>query len=452
VLEDNATQRSETGESFIRGYVMETLTFDGVTAVDGPRDRAETQNLLLRMNSALNHDFCPSFNRWVYWLKNPLWCLVLAVGISVACGLMVNAMAFLLTGMLLLVTAIGIAFPWVTMKGIEGTISFGSRRGRVGESVLVYLRVRNRCPWPAWGVSVVRGFSATGSADAAEGLALAKIPGWSTVEFSWEFVPTRRGQYPRQSPEIETAFPFGMYRQAKPLQSDGSVIVWPKTAALNGVPDCSDVSGDEQSLSDRRTGDAGDAIGTRLFRAGDSLRRIHWSQTARQQKLIVCERQAPATSSVRIRLELPSEGTTENGPLSREELEDALVEVAASLCESLHRQQCRVELQTGRQLIVASESGASLCRALDALAVSRPESDSAPIGQGRRLGGIFEILVTSLPQRTPSGAASAHQHVVLVGHESTSAAATGGHWIRLPDVKHHLSELRRVWKGACNVR
>ena len=35
-------------------------------------------NWLQQTNAALNHDFCPGANRWVYWLKNPLLSLLLA--------------------------------------------------------------------------------------------------------------------------------------------------------------------------------------------------------------------------------------------------------------------------------------------------------------------------------------------------------------------------------------
>jgi uncharacterized protein (DUF58 family) len=60
-------------------------------------------------------------------------------------------------------------------------------------------------------------------------------------------------------------------------------------------------------MSDRTAGETGDLLGTRLFRAGDSLRRVHWVQTARQQQLVVTERQSPAGSVVRVCVDTAAE-------------------------------------------------------------------------------------------------------------------------------------------------
>ena len=32
---------------------------------------------LSRLGKLLQHDFCPDMNRFVYWLKNPVWLLLL---------------------------------------------------------------------------------------------------------------------------------------------------------------------------------------------------------------------------------------------------------------------------------------------------------------------------------------------------------------------------------------
>lgn len=48
------------------------------------------------------------------------------------------------------------------------------------------------------------------------------------------------------------------------------------------------------------------------------------------------------------------------------------VQVAASVCESLHRQHCRIELVLNDQLLVAGESASSFHRVMDALAQASP--------------------------------------------------------------------------------
>ena len=114
----------------------------------------------------------------------------------------------------------------------------------------------------------------------------------------------QRGAYPVNGrAEVETSFPFGLFRARREVRVTGKLIVWPQTVALPNLPDVAETSSVDDSFSDRRVGDLGDMLGTRLFREGDSLRRVHWAQTARQQTLIVTERQAPLTTSVRVVLD-----------------------------------------------------------------------------------------------------------------------------------------------------
>lgn len=123
---------------------------------------------LQRTNAALSHDFCPGANRWVYWLKNPLWSLLLAAGISLLCGVFLKTEALFITAILLLVDCIGVALPWLAMRGVDVHLTFDARRSRVGQPVMVRLRVRNRWPWPIWGLSLVRGFALRDTNDTDE--------------------------------------------------------------------------------------------------------------------------------------------------------------------------------------------------------------------------------------------------------------------------------------------
>lgn len=290
-------------------------------------------NWLQQTNAALNHDFCPGANRWLYWLKNPLVSLLLAAGISLLCGVFLKTEALFITAILLLVAGVGVALPWVAMRGVDVHLTFDARRSRVGQPVMVRLRVRNRWPWPSWGLSVVRGFALRDCNDTDEGVSLARVPGWSTVEYSWSFVPKIRGCYPLANPEIETGFPFGLYRASRKATVDGHVVVWPKTVMLAGLPDAVSTNQSDDQLADRRVGDFGDMLGTRAFRSGDSLRRVHWAQTARQQQMIVCERQASATTSVRVTLDVDAASHPDVVPSERDPMNPGTC--GAGRCECL---------------------------------------------------------------------------------------------------------------------
>ena len=411
--------------------------------------------LLQHTNFALNRDFCPWANRWVYWLKRPLWGMLLATGLSLVCGIFLKTEALVITAILVLIVGVGVSFPWMAMRGIDVHLTFDIRRSRAGQPVLVRLRVRNRWPWPVWGLSVVRGFAVQDAMDTAEGVSLARVHGWSTAEYSWPFVPQIRGKYPLTAPEVETGFPFGLYRATRRATVDGYVVVWPKTVMLSGLPDAAETRPSDEQLADRRVGDFGDMLGTRLFRQGDSLRRVHWAQTARQQELIVCEQQAPATTVVRVTLDLDraSHPHCNSAEHYRNDSVEQAVQVAASVCESLHRQHCRVELVLHDQLLVAGESATGYHRMMDCLAQATL-ADTTPTRNRRRAASDFGIAVTTSAGLRWHGRQLSGQHVICLSDGSTmqQPVPTTGAWISLVESSDVEAVLPRRWRGACHVR
>ena len=433
------------------------MSADTATGTPSGRSRADrVLPLLQKTNQALSHDFCPWANRWVYWLKSPFWGVMLATGLSLICGIFLKTEALWITAIFLLVAGIGVSLPWLAMQGIEVHLAFDIRRSRVGQPVLVRLRVRNRWPWPVWGLSVVRGFALREASDTGEGVSLARVPAWATVEYSWPFVPHIRGLYPLAAPEVETGFPFGLYRAARKATVDGHVVVWPETVVLSGLPDAAETRQSADQLADRRVGDFGDILGTRQFRQGDSLRRVHWAQTARQQQLIVCERQAPVTSAVRVILDVApgSHPTCDASERHANDTMELAVQVAASVCESLHRQHCRIELVLNDQLLVAGESAVGFHRIMDALAQARL-GETISAGSLRRVPSVnFGIAVTTPMGLRWQGRQLSGQHTITVSDGSLvqQALPTNGAWISLNELPDIRTVLPRRWKGACNVR
>lgn len=419
-----------------------------------------------RVNSALNHDFCPAANRWIDWMKNPFWVLILAIGLSLVCGIFLSTSALFITGILAVLAGIGICLPRLAIRGVRAKVTFDVRRSRVGQPVLVRLRVQNRWPIPVWGLSFSRGFVVNPSIDSCEGVALAKVGPWSTVEFTWAFTPQIRGAYPLDEPEIETAFPFGLYRAARAVVVEGTLIVWPATVALDGLPDTPDSSQSEEQLADRRVGDFGDMLGTRVFRPGDSLRRIHWAQSARHQKLIVCERQAPATSAVSVFVDTAQCSHPDITATKLRRIDDSfelLISTAASICESLHRQHCLVALAIGDQRVVAGESAVSFSRLMDALAQARPTDDSPAVRLTMKPNGFGIAITTSRGQHASCAKLNAWNVVTVdastedslpwgVTHANVRAKGTRRSWIAIRGLAGLRSVLPQSWKGACDAR
>lgn len=418
-----------------------------------------------QLDRALRTDFCPWVNRWVYWMKEPLWCVVLAAGLSLAVGLLINPVALLLTAVLVLLGGLAAILPWFTMRGLDCVVSVDQSRGRVGESLGVRLRIRNRRFWPAWGVSLSGGFPTNRgdlamNAQKASGVALARIPGRTEVEYVWRMTPISHGSYPLAIPQLETAFPFGIFRSSRAVRVEGRTIVWPATVPISGLPDAPAEAGREEVMSDRTAGETGDLLGTRLFRAGDSLRRVHWVQTARQQQLVVTERQSPAGSLVRVCVDTAAESYPgeQCGGLCRGGTWELVIRVAASVCESLHRQHGRVELLLGSKRFEAGESGLAFRQLMDALSTSEPDPSMTRASEPRAAMGGGAVIRISTPAGIAGGVSTSssfglHARGICVsnGDQSGVAAATGD-WKRIHGTEQLDTHLPRLWKELCHVR
>jgi len=407
---------------------------------------------LSRLGKLLQHDFCPDMNRFVYWLKKPVWLLLLVTLGSAVCGLMVNPQIFALTGLLCGVIALGVVWPMIVVRGLDCRVRFESSRTREGQSVAVRVRITNRWPWPVWGLALEQGFAVSADAlqqESGESLALSRVSGWSSGEFRWSFTPQRRGVYPLTTPTIETGFPFGLVQAHKDCVAENELLVWPRSVRLESLPDTFDQSPREDQLTDRKAGDCGDMLGTRPFRLGDSLRRVHWAQTARQGRMIVCERQSAAACSVRLIADLRS--TVHSGEGIDSTLEQTL-RVIASVSDSLRSQRAVVECVIGHELITVGSHDRDWCRFMDRLArIPVTGIDQVPrvVWRGRTMSQIVvttEAAWAGLPAMT-----SAESRSIVVYREEPAFSEQEHPWIGLSTRDRGLSGFRDLWVRACHV-
>lgn len=263
--------------------------------------------------------FLSGLSRSVRWARTPLGSLGLAAVVSALCGMFLHPQGFVVGFGVLGVTALGLGWPWMSVRGLTGTLDFDRARCREGESVLLRFTLRNRMPWTAWGVSV-RG--ALGS--------LACVPGRRTTVESVAFVPTCRGVYPADPPRVGCGFPFGLWEATRPLDIAAPLVVWPRTYPVAALPDGPGGQLAEGLAVRDRAGTWGDPLGVRPYRRGDSLRHVHWGQTARHGELIVCEVQSNAVPRVQLVLDTHPAAHAGEGPDGSREW---AIRVAASLAE-----------------------------------------------------------------------------------------------------------------------
>ena len=319
----------------------------------------------------LNRDILPGLAPYIRWMRTPLASLGSAAVASLLCGIFLHPQGFILAFGISGLILIGVIWPKLSMLGLSGSISFEKSRVREGDRVTVRASVRNRYPASAWGLAIDAGCHRGGPEDVPQpGMAVAV--GWKTTETSWDFIPVCRGEYPVRPPVVSSGFPFGLWAARRDLAIEGNLLVWPRTFLVGPVPE-STIGQSANGLALRdKPGTWGDLLGVRPYRRGDSLRRIHWPQTARHGQLVVCEVQSSAVARVQIVLDAHSSSHTGSAPDGTREW---AIRVAASFVEGWSRQGVDVELVLdGSTILRAGDSARNRAVALlDALARLAPE-------------------------------------------------------------------------------
>ena len=410
---------------------------------------------LVRLGDSLTREYCPEYDHYLKWARNPLVVLILATFVSALCGLALHSQGFLLSIGLGATLTAGVIWPWLSLRGLRGTLSFEKARSREGETIRATLRLVNRSPWTIWGLSIHAGLGEEANAG------LARAGGRAKTESTWDFVPDRRGVYPGELPRFATGFPFGLSIASRPLIVSGSLLVWPRTFPVGPIPTVS-AGRSAVGLSARnRPGDSGDFLGVRAYRRGDSLRRVHWPQTARLGQMVVCELQTDAVPRVQVVLDAHPACHRGDGPKGSREW---AIRIAASFLESWMGQGAEVELVVDGHAVLAGLGPIETrsARLLDALARVGPGgerslSDSLVAPACRRFSsGLRLIVATDLAVSritAPPGRGVCERFVVLhaAAFDLSGSVADPGPlpvrpwaWIDDPDRVPH--QVRSAWK------
>ncbi|HMP02713.1 MAG TPA: DUF58 domain-containing protein [Gemmatales bacterium] len=408
-----------------------------------------------RVIDFLSHDWVPQYDRFVIdWMKTPLGLLVLALLFALFCGWGLHPHGYWVAAALAVVIAVGLVWPWLALRGLRGRLEFTSERGREGEPVGVRLQLENRWPWAAWGVGLKLDLPHEPGVDAA----VSHVGGWRRRECRFDFVPPQRGVYPRVSTRLTCGFPFGLWQFSRDLGRTEPLIVWPRTFPVGTLPEAAGASHDEGLVFRNTPGTAGDILGVRPFREGDSLRWIHWAQSARHDRLIVCERQTPALPVIQLILASHASEHTPGPQGSRE----WAARVAASLATAWLKQGARMELAAGKVRVVGDGGQRQAQRIMDALARFEPGHD-LPLAElfeqplVRRFRGTLQVLITTdaALAAMPEHFAAQRLFAIVLRHRAFGGAAVprfhachSTQWLVVDDLSQLLTTFRQTWRGG----
>jgi uncharacterized protein (DUF58 family) len=232
-------------------------------------------------------------------LTGPLGALCLALTLAMLCGIFVESRSLALAAALLLLLLLGLGYPTLAVRVISGSVTFTHPRLREGESLSLSMELVNRSWIPLWGLRI-QGITSEEEEDGE----LLTLHGRERRTVIQTRSVLQRGRYPRATPQVACSFPFGLHTACRALRCTQEALVWPSYFPAPEIPESGSEERHEGTIPSRKAGTSGDLMGVRDFRRGDSLRRIHWAQTARHERLIVTERQALRLPHVQVILDI----------------------------------------------------------------------------------------------------------------------------------------------------
>jgi uncharacterized protein (DUF58 family) len=384
--------------------------------------------------------------------------------ISVAVALIFAAWA----GQTLIVILLGLVFGaaglsrlwshW-SLAGVTCERHLTETRVFPDEYLELKLKITNRkllpLPWIQVNDSVPTGFieGLASSADAKPGYDVisqsTSILWYSAISWKYRLHCKKRGYYPLGPLSVTSGDIFGFYPRTVSEPIIDHIIVYPKIYSMShfSIPSLyplGDVKSEKRIFEDpSRT------IGIRDYLPGDSLRRIHWKASARQQQLQVKIFEPTTTLRAALFLAVDSFQNFENGDA---ELELG-ISVTASLASYLANKNSQVGLwantklaDSGQPANITPGSGVErLMLILEALAKTAPAS-STPFMQyfqkerkNLSLGLTLIFVLSRLPDKMRETLADLRESgykvlVFQIGKVTDDVIVDDADWYKIRDI------------------
>lgn len=223
-----------------------------------------------------------------------------------------------------------IVIPWIrlkiSLKSLSGSIEPESVYAEVGQTVTVRYLLKNhssgRFPY----------LELAGSLDSSLQVGFKKrtvcLEAGEQAVFTVQFSCARKGIYALNSFQVKTGDPFGLFQLSKTLAAEKEIRVYPQVKPLSVMfPQARRHFGSLRAVGSQLE-NYSQYSDLREWRKGDSRKKIHWKQSARQDRLLVKNYEQKGDVKINILLDMAAKSYDHK---RREALEDLAVDAAAAL-------------------------------------------------------------------------------------------------------------------------
>ncbi len=201
-----------------------------------------------------------------------------------------NNLLMMLFALCTAVTALNLLAGWRVLRGLVVQRVLPDVLV-AGEPVVIRYAVTNTRSW-GWARCLhLRDVLPAGAPMTVPEAFVPRLRSGETAILNVPAMASTRGRIPFSTIEIETDFPFGIFRKLVRVSAPNEAIVFPTLGRLLTNIKAAPQSSDASLNGGRTLRTAGDEefYGIREYRIGDNPRRIHWRRSARTGQLVIRE-------------------------------------------------------------------------------------------------------------------------------------------------------------------
>ncbi|MCU0666343.1 MAG: DUF58 domain-containing protein [Candidatus Omnitrophica bacterium] len=211
-----------------------------------------------------------------------------------------------------------------------------------GETIEVQVSIKNKSLLGAYNILFQDNCPCGRHGQAEKNMPVWHIPAQSWFYVKYNLYCLRRGKYTLGPFHAYVLDPFGIFYLTVHLPVYDDLYVYPRIFRIEKFPELAKGNAPWFGIQTTRSiGEDDEFFGLREYRAGDSLRRVHWMSTARMNQVIVKQFQRQGFCRATIMFSLLHKYDLSSG---EKRLSDYIVSLAASITKYLLDQGVSVEL------------------------------------------------------------------------------------------------------------